>query len=179
MDRAIKKKKKMITLAILLSIALPVGIVTTILCAVNKIWVVMAIGIVLIVAGFYGAPICWSRLGDYSKMIALLRGIEQQNLYTVQELAAYTTSNEKSTIARIQSAINSGYLLNYLFVDNQRLELIKSRKQELHQVTFKCTNCGALVYADQNASNTRCEYCGRVYSGEEIDVLSEKSAVKK
>lgn len=179
MELAIKKKRTMLFVAILLSVALPVGIVMTVLGAKNKIWAVMAIGIVFIVAGFYGAPICWTRIGEYSKMVVLLRGIQQQNLYTVQELASYTASNEKVTIARIQTAINAGYLQNYLFVENQRLELIKSRKQELHKVSFKCNNCGAQVYADQNASEARCEYCGRIFSGDEIDALCAKSAAKK
>lgn len=168
MEKAINKKKKLLALALILTIGFPVGIVMTILCATNKIWILMAVGIVLIVGGFYVAPICWVKYAEMNKTITLLKGIEQQNLYTVRELATYTTSNEKTTIARIQSAINSGYLENYLFVDNQRLELIRARKQELHKVSFKCDNCGALVFADQKASNAQCEYCGKVFSYDDM-----------
>lgn len=164
MDAAIKKKKKMLTVAIVLSIGLPVGIVMTILCAINKIWILMALGIVLIVAGFYGAPICWTRMADYNKTITLLRAIEEQNLYTVSELSTYMSINEKATVGLIQSAIRAGYLNRYLFVDNQRLELITARKQQLHHFSFKCSNCGADVYVEAQAPTAKCEYCGKVYS---------------
>lgn len=174
MEKAIKKKKILIIVATLLTIGFPVGIVMTILCATNKIWILMAVGIVLIVAGFYVAPVCWVKMSDCSKMIALLRGIEEQNLYTVQELATYTSSNEKATIARIHTAINAGYLNNYLFVENNRLELIKARKQEIGRISFKCDNCGANVYTEQNASSARCEYCGKVFSSDEIDSRKAK-----
>ena len=164
MDAAIKKKKIMLAVSIILTIGFPVGIVMTVLCAINKIWVLMALGIVLIVAGFYVAPICWTRIGGYSRTITLLRAIEEQNLYTVAELSTYMSTNEKTTVALIQSAIREGYLNKYLFVDNQRLELITARKQEMHHFSFKCANCGADVYAEAQAPTAQCQYCGKVYS---------------
>ncbi len=164
MDAVIKKKKTMLAVAIILTVGFPVGIVMTVLCAINKIWILMALGIVLIVAGFYGAPICWARMADYNKNIALLRAIEEQNLYTVADLSTYLSLNEKTVVALIQSCIRNGYLSKYLFVDNARLELINSRKQELHKFSFKCVNCGAQVYAEAQASTAQCEYCGKIYS---------------
>lgn len=164
MDAAIKKKKTLLAVAIILTVGLPVGILMTILCAIDKMWILMALGIVLIVAGFYGAPICWVRVGDVNKTIHLLKAVEQQNLYSVSELSTYMSVNEKVIVALIQSAIRAGYLNKYLFVDNQRLELITARKQELHRFSFKCANCGADVYAEAQAPTAQCQYCGKVYS---------------
>lgn len=169
MDKAIKQKNKKMLTAIILTLCLPLGIGMTIGGAIKGMGIVLGIGIALIVAGFYGAPVAWSTMANSNKMIRLLSGIEQKNLYTVKELSTYINASEKVTINLIRQAEDKGYISDYLFVDNDRLELIKSRKQSLGKVSFKCDNCGALVYADQKDSQAQCEYCGKVFGGEYID----------
>lgn len=164
MNAVVKKKNTLLAVAIILSVLLPVGIILTIFGAKGHMWLLMALGIVMIVGGFYGAPVCWVRFGDYTRMVRLVQAVEQQNLYTVAELSTYLSLNEKVTVGLVQSVIRAGYLTNYLFVNNERLELIKSRKQEMHGFSFKCSNCGAVVYAQAQASTAQCEYCGKVYS---------------
>ena len=57
--------------AILLSVALPAGILMIIFGATGQRYVLMTFGIVFTVAGFYGMPMVWVRYGSYFPLRAI------------------------------------------------------------------------------------------------------------
>ena len=58
-----KSMRRCLLAAILLSVALPAGILMIIFGATGQRYVLMTFGIVFTVAGFYGMPMVWVRYG--------------------------------------------------------------------------------------------------------------------
>ena len=88
-----KIKKKIHTyfgVGLALVIGLPAGIIMTVFGAVKGITALLVIGIVLIVAGFYVGPIMLVQVGEKKKLGRVISAIENQNLYTAEEIASGT-----------------------------------------------------------------------------------------
>ena len=157
-----KIKKKIHTyfgVGLALVIGLPAGIIMTVFGAVKGITALLVIGIVLIVAGFYVGPIMLVQVGEKKKLGRVISAIENQNLYTAEEIASGTGIKEKAVLGYISEALQKGYISGYKF-ENGRLELIRSRKQAWGKSTQKCPFCGGPVVMDEKEGTAVCPYCG-------------------
>ena len=159
MDKVKKKIRTYLGVGIALLIGLPAGIVMTVFGATKGITALLVIGIVLIVAGFYVGPVLLVQVTEKKKLGRVISAIDNQNLYTAQEIAAGTGIREKVVLGYINEALQKGYIIGYK-LENDRLELIKSRKQTWDKSTQKCPFCGAPVVVDPKAESTVCPYCG-------------------
>lgn len=74
---------------------------------------VWAIGIALMVTGFYGCPIAWVAYGNKRSLYRLVQAVEEENIYTVRELAAQLGLSEKEVRNRIDTCFNKRYLVGY------------------------------------------------------------------
>ena len=74
MELALKAKKNNTVIAILLTVGLIVGIPLIVVGAINMdenkgFAALLAVGIVLVVVGFYGSPVAWARLATLNSCI--------------------------------------------------------------------------------------------------------------
>ncbi len=158
MQKIDKKVKTLFWVALGLSIGFPVGVICIVLGAVNGIWVLLGLGIALAVAGFYVMPIMWIQYGEKKQHKILQMMIEQEHLYSVDELATQMGQKPEKITQMIKYLINSRCLVGYIFKDGI-LELNTNQKQTARtKETKKCPNCGANMTS--NSINYVCQYCG-------------------
>ena len=119
MELALKAKKKNTALAIILTIGLVAGIPLLVVGAVNMddnkgFVALLVIGIACVVAGFYGAPIAWTRLVTVNQELTLVKAVTEENLYTVADIAQRLSVNGKTASATLNNCIRKGYLVGYI-----------------------------------------------------------------
>lgn len=146
--------------AILLTVFLPAGILGIIFGASKHITILLIAGIIATVLGFYGAPIAWIGVGTIKSNGVILNLIENENIYTVTDLASQTMRKPDEVRNSINQLILKGYLKGYLF-KNDILEINTNQKQtgDVREKT-KCPNCGGPMEFD--GINYVCSYCGNV-----------------
>lgn len=152
-----KAQKKMMIVAIVLSICLVGGIPAIVLGAVKHIYAVMGVGIACTVIGFYGTPMAWINYGAIRSQRRIVVAITQEHLSNVSELSSQLAINEKQVRNMLNICFNKGFLMGYkrdgdniLFNDNVALG-----KQTFHT---QCSNCGAKFSYTKDSPN--CPYCG-------------------
>ena len=168
MEKIKKKIRTFFWVGLAFLIGLPAGIIMTVFGATKGITALLVVGIVLIVAGFYVAPIMLVQVGEKKKLGRVIAAIERQNLYTAEEIAAGTGIREKAVLGYINEALQKGYIIGYKW-ENGRLELIKNRRQSLEKSTKKCPYCGAQAIIDPKESTGICPYCGAVLKADDKD----------
>lgn len=156
------KKSLSILLAfsVLLTIFLPLGIVGTVLGAVNELWVVFGLGIGMTVVGFYGSPLIWISYGEKKKVGIVLKLIECENFYSVESIATQLTQDYSWVEKAINKLIEKGYLKGYIYKDG-KLSINNNVKQVKTSGT-KCPNCGGRIVSKD--SKMECEYCGTIFN---------------
>ena len=165
MELALKAKKKNTALAIVLTIGLVAGIPILVVGAVNMddnkgFVALLVIGIACVVAGFYGAPIAWTRLVTVNQELTLVKAVTEENLYTVADIAQRLSVNGKTASATLNNCIRKGYLVGYIR-EGDSLVLNENRTLAPTAYTIDCPRCGAQVTLTKNDS-LRCPYCGSV-----------------
>ena len=163
MELALKAKKKNTALAIVLTIGLVAGIPLRVVGAVNMddnkgFVALLVIGIACVVAGFYGAPIAWTRLVTVNQELTLVKAVTEENLYTVADIAQRLSVNGKTASATLNNCIRKGYLVGYIR-EGDSLVLNENRTLAPTAYTIDCPRCGAPVTRPKNDS-PRCPYCG-------------------
>ena len=141
------------TLAIILSVGFPCGIVGIVFGATRHITALLVVGIVFTVLGFYVAPTLWPKRSELKFLKLLLISIENDKLLSVSELAGQYNKKEEEIVRNINVLIEKRYLTGYLFKDKKVLEP-NDRQKALTK--SKCPNCGAVISEEDNA----CQYCG-------------------
>lgn len=94
-----KVKKDMnvsLIVALLSSVLFVVGIPMIVLFA-GEIWVLMALGIIFVVFGFYGGPLLWMRYASFFKLKRVVEAVMEENLTTNKEIAQQLQISEKET----------------------------------------------------------------------------------
>ena len=165
MELALKAKKKNTALAIILTIGLVAGIPLLVVGAVNMddnkgFVALLVIGIACVVAGFYGAPIAWTRLVTVNQELTLVKAVTEENLYTVADIAQRLSVNGKTASATLNNCIRKGYLVGYIR-EGDSLVLNENRTLAPTAYTIDCPRCGAQVTLTKNDS-PRFPYCGSV-----------------
>ena len=110
MDKAAKTRTRRFVLAVILSVMLVAGIPMIIVGAIGPdeghgamhaarigYKVMMGIGIVFTVFGFYGTPMGWVMFGTANSELTIVAAVRNEHLYTVNELAARLGKNDKET----------------------------------------------------------------------------------
>ena len=145
-----KQIRSRFVLALVLSVALPAGILMTIFGAIKGLWFLLAIGIIGIVAGFYGCPIAWVSFGGLRSQKGILRSITEDGIYSIADLASTYGMDEKKTNETVKQLIAKSYLTGFKLVDGR---LQKTQKDSYYQCPYcgtrleeyslKCPNCSA------------------------------------
>ncbi len=158
MNKINQKIKTLFGFALALSIGFPVGVLGIIFGAINGNIALLVTGIVLAVAGFYVMPILWVMYGEKRRYRTVLNMIENEHLYTVQELCNQLNHKPDDIRKIINYLIITNCLTGYLF-NSDTLTLNENKKQtDKPKQTTKCSNCGAP--AKLNGDMFVCEYCG-------------------
>ena len=156
MDKLKKSITTKLVFAILLTIFFPVGIVAICMGA-GKSTLVLILGIIGVVFGFYGAPILWINYANQKSLLRILDLILNENLYTVSDIASQIAQNENVVTQNINTLIVQGYLKGYIFKDGV-LYLNTNKKQTAKNVDkIKCDSCGGQMVFD--GVKYVCEYC--------------------
>lgn len=157
MDKALKMKKIWFAVAIISSVLAVCGIVMIPVFASKKIWILMVLGIVFVVHGFYGLAFYWMAFASASRTVRLLRAVLDENIYDLPTLSNHLSIDEKETDKIIRKCISSSYLTGYIYEDG----ILKKReiKKETRKIKAECPACGAPVEKDGEGQYT-CEYCG-------------------
>ncbi|MDR0850228.1 MAG: hydrogenase maturation nickel metallochaperone HypA [Christensenellaceae bacterium] len=158
-----------LVLSLLSSIALPVGVVGTVLCAVNLGSVLSILGMAFFIAcilvGFYGTPLLWTSYAKYKGMEKIKRAIIDEKISDTLQLSTHCNTSQKETNRRIAALISGGYLKGYT-VDRGYTQIInlaeQSKQQEVKAANnicvVKCSGCGAKY--EVSAESRKCPYCG-------------------
>ena len=160
MDPIRKALRSALALSLILTFCLPVGgamLGVGLGFGVAAVW---AVGIVLMVVGFYGCPVAWVGYGNKRSLYRLVQAVEEENIYTVRELASQLGLSEKEVRNRIDTCFNKRYLVGYKR-EADGLVLNENRTLAPTAYTIDCPRCGAQVTLTKNDS-PRCPYCGSV-----------------
>ena len=124
----------------------------------NEIPAVMITGIVMVAFDFYACPILWIIFAGYLNLRTVVKAVEEENLYTVEEIAKQQNKDAQGVATQIRTSMAKGYLKGYLF-DGEKLTLNENRKQGKRLLKTTCPNCGATYgyYSDEDGV---CPYCG-------------------
>ena len=159
-----KDEMKMLIISIVASVLFVVGIPLIAMFS-GKNWVVMTLGIVFVVFGFYGSPLLWISYAGKRKTKRVVEAVVEENLLTNSEIAQQLSMREKDVQTEVYKAINKKYLVGYIY-DGETIKLNDKQKpmQKLH--IKKCNNCGGKL--EQEGDKWHCPYCDMTFSKEEI-----------
>lgn len=148
--------RRALILSFVLTAAFVLGIPAIIFGAVNKWWILMGVGIACVVIGFYGLPIAWTNFGGLRGLARLVSAIEEEHIYTVNELAAQLSLSEKEVRKRLDKCFQKSYLRGYRR-EGDAVTLNEETALEKRQFLAECPNCGAkFTYTREHP---RCPYC--------------------
>lgn len=145
--------KRKLIFSILLSVGFVVSIPLIVISAINQAWLLLVLGIVLCLAGFYGSPISWMFYAQSRSKLKLLDIILHDKILSIEDLAMTINKSLSNTKKRVVSLIKSRYLTGYVIKDDVLLVPIATLSQSVN----KCPNCGALLTVV--GKGYYCEYC--------------------
>ena len=148
---------KMFILSIVLTVMFVGGIPAIILGATNEIWPLMGAGIGCTVVGFYAMPLAWISYGSARTLSRVVFAITDEHLYSVQEISAQLSMNEKDVRANIDKGFNKGFLKGYKR-EGDNIVLNENVAAGKREHFYECPYCGAKF--TYTADNARCPYCG-------------------
>lgn len=152
-----KALKKMLIISIIASFALIVGIPLIIYSATKSIWILLVLGIIFVVFGFYGAPILWTSYASLKTQKRVVDAVMEEHLTNVSEISQQLQLSERETKDYIRKAINKKYIHGYIYDGNNLVPNEKqSPKRKISQ--NRCSNCGGAMEKTENG--WVCQYCG-------------------
>ncbi len=158
-----KKINNSIVISLIFGCILPfmfVGGILLIVFFAGKNTLLMVLGIIGVVLGFYATPIVWTNYGGKKSYKRMLQLVYNENIYSIAELATQLGISEKNALQNVRYLINKGYLTGFLLVDESYLKLNQNVKQEKTIRVIKCPSCGAKTKIENEKGV--CEYCGEM-----------------
>lgn len=150
---------KKLILAIALSIGFVVGIPLIIVGAM-KMKLLMVLGIVLIVLGFYGAPMAWVSFGNLVSEKSVYFAIVEDNLLSTNDIAGNLGTKPEDIKQKINHLLQNRYLTGYKLEEDGKITKLKNQKTETKEIKLKkCPNCGANL-TETKDHKYNCKYCG-------------------
>lgn len=151
-----KALKKSLILALILTFALPVGgLMLGVGLGIGQpgVW---AVGIALMVAGFYGCPIGWVSYGNVRTLYRVVSAIVEEHLYSVREVASQLSLSEKEVRDRLDKCFQKRLLVGFKR-EGDTLVLNENAALEAREKVAQCPSCGAKF--TYTGHNPRCPYC--------------------
>lgn len=155
-----------LALSCLLSVMLPCGIAMIIVGATNKAnggalyTAILAIGIVFVVLGFYGAPISWVRYFPQAKYVRIIDCITREGFRDATDIANHLSMQPDEVIEAVRTCISKQYLTGYTIDDSNILPL-NNRIEDIGVYTVRCPHCGGTTETSNNLQ-VKCRYCGQM-----------------
>ena len=103
---------------------------------------VWGIGIGFMATGFYGCPIAWVAYGGKKGLYRVVEAIEEEHLYTVQEIGAQLGISEKEVRNRLDTCFNKRYLVGYK-KSGDGVTLNENTALAEEDLSAVCEACGA------------------------------------
>mgnify|MGYP005769946423 FL=1 len=128
-------------------------------------WILMTLGIIFVVVGFYGSPLLWISYAGKRRTRRVIEAIEEENLYINSEIASQLSMKEKEVKQEIYKAINKKYLTGYIY-DGEKITANNKQKQTPALHIKKCNNCGGKL--EIRDDKWYCPYCEMTFTFEEI-----------
>lgn len=119
---------------------------------------VWGIGIGFMATGFYGCPIAWVAYGDKKGLYRVVEAIEEEHLYTVQEIGAQLGISEKEVRNRLDTCFNKRYLVGYK-KSGDGVTLNENAALAEEDLSAVCEACGAR-FTYKRGTRPACPYCG-------------------
>lgn len=151
-----RAQKRAFIFSLILSVAFVAGIPAIVFGTIYKWWILMAVGIVCTVCGFYGCPIAWTGYGEIRSLSRMVFAIAEEHIYTVNELSQQLSLSEKEVRNRLDKCIKKRYLLGYR-KEGDKIILNEGTALDKKQFAYKCPNCGASFFYTRE--NPCCPYC--------------------
>lgn len=158
METLSKKQKSVLFFAIFLSIGFVAGIPAIIFGASKGISLLLVLGIILVVFGFYGSPMLWVQFGALNQAKRIVYAVEDEKLYSVQEIAKQLQLSTGEVKNQLITAINKHYIEGYLF-DGEKLTA--NEKRAAIKKLSRCENCGAPLKKTRDGKY--CPYCHSIF----------------
>ncbi len=151
-----KDKSKSLILSIVLTIALVVGVPLIVYGASNSLWIIMIVGIVCTVAGFYCSPIAWVHYSNVKAIKRVVDAVLIEKMESVTEISKQLQISPRVAKDRLTTAIQKRYIMGYIF-DGENLTLNQKQIKKKRVISNHCPNCGGKmeVFEDFNF----CPYC--------------------
>ena len=179
MNKLDTKTKKKLAWGIALSIGFPLGIVMTVLGFTRgqEMRAMGIVGIILIVLGFYGAPIAWILFGQLKYYVRLREQIVGEGIKSVKMLAEVHNKKPELMANDVKTMVQKGYLEGYLVLDNERIidkSAIKNKDYEIMEAEragtlnlVHCPFCNAKFELINYVGV--CPYCNSKITKEMLD----------
>ena len=149
-----------------MSIMLPSGIAMIIVGATNRanggalFTAIMAIGIVFVVLGFYGAPIAWVRYFPQKRYVRIIDCITKEGFRDATEIANHLSMQPNEVVEAVRVCIDKQYLTNFT-IDDTKILPLNNRPEDIGVYTIRCPFCGGITETSNNLQ-VKCQYCGRM-----------------
>lgn len=150
-----KDTKRLLIISIIASIGFVVGIPAIIFGAIygGAYIILMVVGIILTVIGFYGSPILWVNYAEKVRQCSIYEMITVDGITDINTIASSTgIINAKRVEETINILIQKRYLTGYKIVNSELSEAVPTNK-----VVNKCPNCGANMTKENG--KWVCKYC--------------------
>ena len=141
--------------ALFLSVGFVLGILGIIFGATKGITILLVLGIIFTVLGFYAMPIIWIQYGEQTPRIAVLDLIVNDNMLNLDSIAQSLGKRLKDIQIIVNYLMTKRFLKGYV-LDGNVLKPIENNEDVV--VTHKCPYCGATLDLEKDISS--CEYCG-------------------
>ena len=155
-----KSLSTMLAFSIILTLFFPLGIFGIVFGAVRDITALLGVGIGMTVVAFYGTPIMWTNFGDMKKMGSVLKLIENENFYSVSDIAIQLAEDEAWVEKTINKLIEKGFLQGYIYKNGTLT--INNNVRQVRSSETKCPNCGGKLTTKDG--QRVCEYCGTTFN---------------
>ncbi len=158
MEKICKKQKIVFIFALLLSVGFVLSIPAIIFGAINGKTLLLVVGIIFAVLGFYGSPILWMQFGTLNRTKRIVYAVDEEKIYTVEEIASQLQLSTSEVKSQLITAINKNYINGLLF-DGKKLTANKNKSAL--KVLSRCENCGAPL--KKTSDGKYCPYCHSMF----------------
>lgn len=143
-------------IALFATIGFVAGIPLIVISATKSNTFGLIVGIILVVFGFYGAPMLWISYASFKQQGRVVDAVTKENIYTVNGIATQLQLSPEQVKTHLSKAVSKNYLKGYLF-DGNELKINNNKKQEKQTYQKKCENCGGNL--EKNENGYYCPYC--------------------
>lgn len=158
-----KDVKKMLLICLLSTLALIAGVPMIVFGATKSLWILLVLGIVCTVFGFYGMPILWVNFGSLKTLKRVVDAVMEEHLTTIAEIASQLQMREREARDYVRKAINKKYITGYIYDGNTLVPNEKQAPKKKVSQT-RCSNCGGVM--EKTDTGWICPYCGSKFENE-------------